>query len=250
MLVVTNLDEDHVRDFESTLKHVSIGTVSLNNTIDASRLKLMKKDGMGRGVQSIHDYLQQPAHLNLPFGLPQIKVSLFRFPFGAFTDTNNLSLITFVEYGQFCILYPGDLEEAGWRQALLNAAFRALLQRVSVCVPSHHGRESGCCAAAFGYAACNPWAFVISDKEMMHDTQETTGWYRQHAKGVQKILKNPWDIPDTRYVFTTRNDGCVSIQAEANGNFVLYPNSTAQKNVEPQQPAASAPPSARSGIFG
>jgi hypothetical protein len=170
--------------------------------------------------------------------LPQITVNLFRFPFGAFTDTNNLSLITVVEYGQFCILYPGDLEESGWKKAILNPDFRRLLGRVNLFVTSHHGRENGCYAELFTTGLCNPHAFIISDKEVVHDTQETTAWYRQHAKGLEKILENPWEIPETRYVFTTRSDCCISINVMSNGRFVLYPKSREQQLVEPKREEA------------
>jgi hypothetical protein len=173
--------------------------------------------------------------------LPQITVSLFRLPFGAFKDTNNLSLVTFVEYGQFCIIYPGDIEEAGWKQMLLNSAFCALLRRVNLFVTSHHGREGGCCAELFTYALCNPDAFIISDKEMVHDTQETTAWYRGHAKGLHKILESPWDTPETRYVFTTRSDCCISINVPPDGRYVLYPRSSVQHNIEPKGSEDPAP---------
>jgi hypothetical protein len=182
--------------------------------------------------------------------LPQITVSMFRLPFGAFKDTNNLSLVTFVEYGQFCIVYPGDIEEAGWKQMLLNSAFCTLLRRVNLFVTSHHGREGGCCAELFTYARCNPDAFVISDKEMAHDTQETTAWYRGHAKGLHKILESPWDAPETRYVFTTRSDCCISVNVPPDGRYILYPKSSVQQKVEPkplEAPTLTWPPELLNG---
>ena len=236
-LILTNLDEDHVDDFEGTLRNLHVSTVVINDTINAAGLKLIKRDGMGAGVRAVHSYLQNPTFLNLPIEMPQVALSMFRFPFGAFSDTNNLSLMTFVEYGRFCILYPGDLEEAGWKRALLNPTFRALLERVNLFVTSHHGRENGYCAELFSQGLCNPDAFVISDKEVVHDTQETTAWYREHAKGLHKILKNPWDTPETRYVFTTRSDCCISIDVPPDGAFVLSPNSRVQQKVEPKASA-------------
>ncbi len=233
-LILTNLDEDHVSDFASTLNNLRIATVCTNNTIDAARLKQLKSEGMQSGVEAVYRYLQNPSCLNLSLVLPQIRVSMFRHPFGVFDDTNNLSMVTFVEYGSFCILYPGDLEEAAWRRMLPDPAFHALLSRVSLYVTSHHGRESGCCAELFDYTRCSPYAFIISDKEMLHDSQETNAWYRQHAKGLQKILQTPWDAPETRYVFTTRNDSCISIEVQPNANFVLYPKSKTQENVWPK----------------
>jgi beta-lactamase superfamily II metal-dependent hydrolase len=239
-LLLANLDEDHVTDFEKMLELVTVKTVWINDSITAARLKLMKPDGMRSGVTAVHAYLQQPICLNLKLDLPQINVHVFRHTHPTFTDTNNLSFVTFVEYGNFCILFPGDMEEAGWKEFLPNDAFTALLRRVSVAVPSHHGRESGCCADVFNWWRCSPCAFVISDKEKVHETQETTDWYRQHAKGVHKILSTLWDTPETRYVFTTRKDGCVSIEAQLDGSFVLYRQSKAQVLVEPK-PVEPAP---------
>jgi beta-lactamase superfamily II metal-dependent hydrolase len=240
-LILTNLDEDHVSDFESTLSNLTVATVCVNDTINAPRLRLLKPKGMQAGVEAVHRYLQNPSCLNLALILPQITVSMFRLPFGAFNDTNNLSMVIFVEYGTFCIVFPGDIEEGGWKQMLLNSSFSALLRRVNLFVTSHHGRESGCCAELFTYARCNPDAFIISDKEMVHDTQETTAWYRQHAKGLHKILENPWDTPETRYVFSTRNDRCISINVPQDGRFILYPKSSVQKNIEPKAPENTSP---------
>jgi beta-lactamase superfamily II metal-dependent hydrolase len=249
-LILTNLDEDHVDDFDGTLKNLRVATVCINNTIDAAALNLIKRDGMASGVRAVHNYLQNPRCLNLFLDIPQVTVSIFRFPFGAFNDTNNLSLMTFIEYGGFCILYPGDFEEKAWKQALFNLNFRDLLRRVNLFVASHHGRENGCCAEIFGQGLCNPEAFIISDKEMVHDTQETTAWYRQHAKGLHKILRNPWDTPETRYVFTTRSDCCISVDVAPGGGFTLRTKSDAQKKVEPrpvEAPALRWPPAPLSG---
>jgi beta-lactamase superfamily II metal-dependent hydrolase len=64
-LILTNLDEDHVDDFEGTLKNLRVATVCINNTIDAPRLTLLKQQGMRRGVKAVHSYLQNPSCLNL-----------------------------------------------------------------------------------------------------------------------------------------------------------------------------------------
>ncbi len=166
-LILTNLDEDHVSNFESTLKNVQFSSVCINDTINATALGSLKRDGMGPGVQTVHKYLQSPSRLNAPLDLPEISVSMFRFPYGVFDDTNNLSLITFVRYGSFCILFPGDLEDEGWRRALFNEQFCGLLGHVNLFVTSHHGRESGCCPKLFENGLCNPDAFIVSDKEML-----------------------------------------------------------------------------------
>lgn len=240
-LILTNLDEDHVSDFESTLKNVKFATVCVNNTITATVLKSLKRDGMGSGVEAVYKYLQSPSCLNLCLNIPGLSISLFRFPYGAFDDTNNLSLITAVQYGDFCILFPGDLEYEAWSRALLNEQFRHLLGRVNLFVTSHHGRDNGCCPEVFEGGICTPDAFIMSDKELVHETQQTTAWYRQHAKGLHKIVENPWDQPETRYVFTTRTDECISVDVPPDGRFILHPKSKVQRKSEPKRLPAPAP---------
>jgi len=226
VLALTNLDEDHVGDFKDVRKNLKIGSVWMNNTIDAARLRGMKPEGMQDGVKSLLGYLRAPLALNLSVDLTPMVLSLFRNPYGVFRDTNNLSLVVFVEYGRFCVVFPGDLEEDGWKQLLPNPDFQALLRRTDLFMTSHHGRGSGCCTQVF--QICHPHAFVISDKEIVHDTQQTAAWYREHAYGLEKRLKTPWETPETRYVFTTRKDHCMSITADLTGNFVLRVNSDRQ----------------------
>lgn len=234
-LILTNLDEDHVSNFESTIKNIRFASICINDTINAAALRLLKRDGMGSGIQAVYNYLQSPAYLNAPLEMPEICVSMFRFPYGTFDDTNNLSLVTFVQYGSFCIFFPGDMEDEALSRCLLNEQFRSLLAHVNLFVTPHHGRENGCCPDLFENGLCTPDAFIVSDKEMAHETQETTAWYRQHARGLHKIPETPWTTPEVRYVFTTRTDECISIDVPADGRFILYPKSGVQQNVEPKR---------------
>lgn len=226
VLILTNLDEDHVADFKDLRRNVRIGSIWINDSIDATRLYAMKAQGMQSGVESVYEYLRQPVGANLPIDLTPMKVSLFRNTYGAFNDTNNLSLVTFVEYGWFSIVYPGDLETKGWESLLTDPAFRAHLGRVSLFVTSHHGRESGCCDEVFD--VCFPEAFLISDKEVVHDTQDVGVWYRSRCRGLTKILRYPWEQPEKRYVFTTRNDRCMSIDVDILRGLILTINSNRQ----------------------
>lgn len=44
-------------------------------------------------------------------------------PFG-FDDENNLSLVVFVKCGHHKIIFPGDMEKAGWRRLLQGELLR------------------------------------------------------------------------------------------------------------------------------
>jgi len=219
LLILTNLDDDHVGDFRDIRKNVPIKTAWINDSITAANLLAMKSDGMRGGVKAVHEYLSNPPALNLALDLSPFTVHFFRNRYGTFTDTNNLSLVAFVEYGNFCVLFPGDLETAGWTALLRDPQVAQLLSKVNVFMSSHHGRESGCCDEVFDH--CRPDCFIMSDKEKVHDTQETTDWYRQHANGLVRLATASWLVPEQRYVFTTRNDGCLSIDVELQGAFTL-----------------------------
>ncbi len=107
--------------------------------------------GMGRGIEALVNAAERrftggPAP-DLDFGDTSFAFYHNHYgvpPFG-FDDENNLSLVVFVRCGQHKIIFPGDMEKAGWRQLLLNPAFRQELQDVNLFVASHHGRENGYC---------------------------------------------------------------------------------------------------------
>lgn len=136
---------------------------------------------------------------------PNIRWNLYRNEYGfLFTDTNNISLVTFLHFNGICLLIPGDLETAGWRDLLKQNKFKEDLRRVDFFVASHHGRENGYCREVFDY--CRPYAFIFSDSQIKYTTQEMAAKYKQHASGYP--LNG-----DTRYVFSTRKDGDIILHA-------------------------------------
>ena len=110
-----------------------------------------------------------------------LQVWIFHNDYPTFTDTNNLSLLTFLDVGGVSFVLGGDLEKAGWLALLQNPHVQGLLQRVDVFVASHHGRESGYCPEVFEY--CTPRLIVMSDGPIRHDTQLMASTYAQHALG-------------------------------------------------------------------
>lgn len=148
---------------------------------------------------------------NPPF-FPNIDFRCFSNAYPLFTDTNNLSLVAFVNFDDMGIIFPGDLEKAGWRELLRNEDFRDHLSRVNIFVASHHGRESGYCEAIFEF--CTPDIVIISDKEIVHETQKQR--YTKHAIGV------PWKPgSERRYALTTRSDGMITIKKEIGRGYQI-----------------------------
>lgn len=206
-LIVSNFDEDHLSDFVDLRSMCSVQNYYWNGSVSAAALRGMKQQGMGSGVAAFYSWLQTlEQSVRLPAtatDLAGVTLSHYCNSYGAFADTNNLSLVTFAKYENFSILFPGDIETAGWEELLKNVAFQNELRNVNVLVASHHGRENGCCPEIFDY--CHPQAVIISDDYIQHGTQETTSWYGSKASGCI-TQKNA-----SQNVITTRNDGHISI---------------------------------------
>ena len=81
--------------------------------------------------------------VNLDYG---IEKSFFYHSPTQFTDTNNLSAVTFIRHNGCRIMFPGDLECAGWKEFLKNTSFIDCLRKTSILIASHHGREGGYCS--------------------------------------------------------------------------------------------------------
>jgi beta-lactamase superfamily II metal-dependent hydrolase len=62
---------------------------------------------------------------------------------GGVNKANDLSLAVVVQFGDFKILFAGDLEVTGWRRLLALPSFRHDLIGITIFVASHHGRENG-----------------------------------------------------------------------------------------------------------
>jgi len=171
----------------------------------------------------VHEAVQMALHWirNVFTGSPiypnyGMEIAYFHHSPTTFQDTNNLSVVTFVAYNGVGVMFPGDLETAGWREFLKNQAFVNCLRRTNILIASHHGREGGYCKEIFNY--CAPNAVIISDKPIQHETQNHN-LYEQHSSGINfsGVL---------RKVLTTRNDGKITIDFPATGGCLVYLNQT------------------------
>lgn len=197
---ITNYDEDHIANLIQLRQFFNIETITRNASVTSSILRKLKgpsiSDSMRELIEMIDIYNGQVA-----LGQYQsqgIQVQVFYNQYPLFEDTNNLSLLIFLNIGGVCFALTGDLERAGWIELLKNSQVCELLKRVNIFVASHHGRENGYCSEVFNY--CCPKYVIISDGPVEYDTQEMAGIYGQHATGG---LFNGQE----RKVLTTRKDG-------------------------------------------
>lgn len=207
-LVVSHADEDHVSDLPELMRSVYVRSIIMNDSLTAETLWRLKSElGSIRPGAAALLHTQTEEMTRLRNGdrhpiLPDAGITFYRSRYPAFSDLNNLSLVTFLDYGNIHIVFPGDLEGAGWRSLLQVPDFRARLAGVNVFVASHHGRENGFCDEVFAF--CRPEIVVISDCGIRHASQEMTDRYARRALGV-------WFGFERRKVLTTRCDGMIKI---------------------------------------
>ncbi len=220
-LVVSHADEDHVSGLQSIVDaRIGINWIETNPTLTPQIIRSLKPETPGPAVTlfllrlGAQQLAQSRASTSLgeapskpTYTIGKHEFSCFYSPTGAVRDANNLSLVTFLFSGGLKMVFPGDLEEAGWKTLLANQEFCSTLQQVNVFVASHHGRRNGFCADVFGY--CKPELIVFSDSSIAHDTQQTAGLYRQYASGAM------FGDNVRRHVLTTRNNGNITFTATA-----------------------------------
>lgn len=200
---VTNYDEDHISDLPNLREKCNISLLCRNESISANQLKQLKLQS-GPITESMRSMLNMMQRYTggPPTRIPQfpgVDYSIFSNSYGTdFTDTNNISLVTFLECNSLRFIIPGDLEEAGWKLLLKKREFREELKKVDIFIASHHGRENGYCADVF--KICKPAVIVFSDSSIKYATQKMASTYASHASGVKFN-------GEIRYTLSTRKDG-------------------------------------------
>jgi len=194
-----------VSDLKAVQASVDIQTLRRNKSLTVEQVREIKEAAgdLTAGTETLLEMMSTyTGPVSPPIDYGGVTVTSFYNSYPHFEDMNNLSVVTFVEYDGIGVVFPGDLERAGWLRLLLNPAFRDVLARVNVFVASHHGRENGYCEEVFTY--CHPEIIIISDTVMEHESQEHD--YAKHASGIL------WNTGETRRVLTTRRDSHIKIE--------------------------------------
>lgn len=211
-LTITNVDEDHVSDLPQLRPLVRAFSTNWHLTPEwIERAK--RASGAGPGVQTLVAMMRASTGPAPPIDWGGMVVERFCHSPVEFDDENGLSLVTFIRFDGIRIVFPGDLTRAAWLGFLRNAAFVAALRQTNIFVASHHGRSDGYCPEIFGPGLCSPQVIVISDKPIVHDTQEVA--YGQHAAGIL------WNQTERRQVLTTRRDGMLTITPQDAAHFYI-----------------------------
>lgn len=203
---VTNYDEDHISDLPDLRRNIRLRSMYRNKSISAEQLRQLKLQGgpISPAMESMLDMIQSytGGPLDPAPEFPGVRFKTFSNPYSdGFPDTNNISLITFLECSGTKFIIPGDIETKGWLALLERHDFESELAEVNVFVASHHGREDGYCEDLFDIR--RPDVVIFSDSSMKHATQEMSQTYANHASGITFS-------GTTRYVLSTRNDGSLT----------------------------------------
>jgi len=205
---ITNYDEDHISDLPNLIQKIPIISFHRNISITAQQLRELKlKTGsLSPAMHSLlvmldeyNDFSAATALAAAPF--PNVSIRTYGCLYPEFTDTNNLSVVTFLNINGTGIVIPGDVEKEAWEKLIENPSLRKDLVDVDVFIASHHGRENGYSRRIFDY--CSPKLIIFSDSQIQYSTQEMTSTYASHASGM--LVGNTM-----RKVVTTRNDGSIS----------------------------------------
>lgn len=219
LLIVSNLDEDHVSGLPNLLASgIPIRHIFSNPTVSASDIKKLKKQyGMGEGIEALVKLLSAGT---IPFKLPDYFPGVFfqcfwnQYP-SEFEDENNLSVLTSLKFEGHRFLFTGDMECDGFTHKLKKSpSLQQLVPDIEMFTAPHHGRQNGICPALFDDYGCKPKLVIISDDYMQYDTQETCAYYRDKATGHPFKAK-------TRYVLTTRSDGTIDFMPIGDSLYVF-----------------------------
>lgn len=223
-LTITNYDHDHFSGLPQIKEKVHIKTVRLPKNVSSEELKKIKAetDALNHLCDLKDTYTSNAIDYNPPYGRFTYYLNQDDFESDLADTTNHLSQIVFVEYGGSKICIAGDLENPAWEKILSKEEVKNHLKNTNVFVAAHHGHDNGYHKDIFLHCI-NPDCIVISDKDIMYDTQDDmASTYSQHvASGVVLNDTNP-----SRKVLTTRSDGHLWIRFDGNGNRIYRSFST------------------------
>ena len=199
-LFVQNEDEDHLNGFPDLQSAGMIrGTLTNRNWAldvrEVGRQKRLRNGSTSHAWDAWEEYARglgkaDPHSERRVLGRQNdCQAEVYAGQLGTPAETNNSSLVVVLEVRGSRIVLPGDMEEKGWNDLILCQP--RILNAVNNCeafVAAHHGRKDGYHEGIM--RAANPGVVVMSDKSVVHGTQEgMPDKYGRHAQGQGQIAK-------------------------------------------------------------
>jgi hypothetical protein len=211
-LILTNYDEDHFSGVIDLKRKVTIETICFPKNLTSQEIretKTQETDSLNTMLELKDKYTWDvpewlPPYAKYTYSLNKSNLENW--------NTNNLSMLIFIEYSGFVMCVPGDLEQKGWEQILKKTEVSNMLQKTRLFIASHHGRNNGYCPDVFDLCKCKPECVIISDEFLQYDTQNSmSAKYSKHVENGISFNSV------TRKVLTTRNDGHILVKVDNSG---------------------------------
>lgn len=219
-LVISHPHQDHIKDILNVDEKFDAKVLRVNSKITKNA---MKQDNSGvfdpddEYINKYYEYAEKRFPDTVSYDeSPRNPLWGDDCMFYSFSNNdgdlsvNNLSVATFIEFGNQVILYGADLEKEGWNELLKQEKFCKHLSKVTIFIASHHGNDSGYCSEIFEYFT--PTITIVSAGKYRDNTISK---YDKLATGMT-VYKPNGDKDDCRKVLTTRKDG--------NMDLILYPS--------------------------
>lgn len=224
-IVITHHDKDHISDLKRAREILSPSRFHTNN-ITGEYISRIEKPEIGTPK---HEYVKIK-NLGSVALYPYSDIIVRHFkndfiiPEKGEIDINYHSVITFVEYGNFVICFPGDINNEGI-MALLRSdeseLFLNYIRKTNIFVSPHHGRVSEDertqdTFLSYLLSEMKLDLIIVSDKAIEGQNENTaaTDYYAGYVENGLVFGKNT-EFEKIRKVLTTRNDNNIHIKVEA-----------------------------------
>ena len=221
-LIISHPHDDHMEDIGTVIKKFQ-PAVLLRQKYDWEDIKEAGEEEEYENLDTYADWQQtynQPVANHPDWGL-DIK-SFFLTPEHAkkideAKYVNNSSIVVVVTFKGTCFaekfLFGGDIEQSGWEELLNTESFKSAVKGVDFYISSHHGHTSGFSTALFD-AMGRPILNIVS-AHRRDESVDSRYSNEEHASGAHVN-------GEKRRMLSTRKDGSVFIDVNAEGKYSLY----------------------------
>lgn len=212
-LTITNYDHDHFSGLPHLRKMTNIRTTTFSNNFSSDDLQEIKEDNdiirepLEHLIEIKDTYIYDASQVYKPPFERKIYV-LWKEKLPDFTDTNNGSQVIFIKdiYSGIKVCIAWDIEDK-WRDIMFEEfpEIQNDLKETHLFIAWHHWRENWYHEKIFQH--CKPGCIIISDKEIIHWTQENMSQkYWNHV--IWEWIDFNWQ---KRKVLTTRCDWHIKV---------------------------------------
>lgn len=214
LLHITHPDDDHVRNAERVRKEQTPYLVHRNNcslfsdsdSINQDYKKYIDSIYNGNNPEIVNYGLDANEVFCIPFEEVQTNVKLNK------KVRNNSSILRYIKYNGYRILFAGDLEKDGWEWLCNNDLrfIRLMKEGLDFLIAPHHGHISGFPKSLFDLTGNVRCVIHSKDSEANKDGTDVSSQYGNYCNGIEYKA-----LSDNRFykgkVLTTRSNGNIFI---------------------------------------